>query len=455
MAGKLERGLSLGGAIGVIVGIIVGASIFVLIPSLAGMAGPSLSLAYAVSVIPAIFYVLYLIQLGGALPVTGGHYIAVTRWISPLAGVMASLGTVVAIIGTISLTAWGFASYLRGFLPSVPPMAIAMGVVILFGVINYLGIKLSGRIQAIMVGLFIIAMLIFGIGGLANFHPQLLTPFFPNGAGPFFMVIVIATFSWAGFVAIVEVAGEVQNPKRNIPRALVISLVIILVLYILQTFALTSVLKWDQVAKIGPTAVLVAASKFLPSGVVDFIVLAALLAMATTVNATLLTATRDITAWGRDGVVPEVMSRINPQFKTPGSAIVFTTLASLVGVLFAVSLDQYALVVVLALMVLKVLAATATWRMPKKAPEIYEKSTFKFSSFWRTFIWLGVVIISALIFVFGVISDLSTGLVFIGLLAFGVIYWYLRKGYLMKQGIDLEKKLRDMSDVVLEELAER
>jgi len=165
MAGKVARSLSLFGAVATIVGLVVGASIFVLVPGLAGMCGPSLWLAYLLSSIPAIFAALYLIQLGAALPVTGANYIAVTRWLSPMAGFSSSLVTLVAIVSTNCIVAWGFAQYLADMLPLIPPLLTAIGIIILFGVINWVGVKTFEMVQIVMFLAFLAAMLMFGEGG--------------------------------------------------------------------------------------------------------------------------------------------------------------------------------------------------------------------------------------------------------------------------------------------------
>ena len=452
MEPKLERSLSLGGSVGLIVGLVIGASIFVLIPQLAGMTGPSLYLAYGVSVIPTIFTSLYLVQLAGALPVTGANYVAITRLISPMAGFVSSVAAVVGMIATNCLVAWGFAEYVGKILPGLPVTSVAVGIVLFFGLINWIGVKIFEWAQVFMVILLLAAMLIFGIAGLFHVSPENTTPLFPNGIGQFILVVAIATFSWGGFIAIVEVAGEVKNPRRTIPRAIVISLFIVLLLYVLQTFVFTGVLNWQEAGRMGPTAFIVASSLFLPPAMVHFIVVAALLAMATSINSIMLMAAREAFAWSRDHVIPVAFNRIHPRFKTPERTILVTTVFSVAGVLFAADLEKYALMVVYALMVAQGLGAAAVWRMPKLMPEIYGKSLFKFPPLWRNFIFIGCLTVFGLIFTFGWVADYKTGLIFFAIMGLSLLYWYGRVNVLAGRGIHLGATLSKLSHETIEEL---
>ncbi|MBN1531776.1 MAG: APC family permease [Spirochaetes bacterium] len=450
---RLERTLSLGGSIGLIVGMVIGASIFVLIPSLAGMTGPSLYLAYAVSVVPNIFAALYLIQLGGVMPVTGANYFAVTRLISPTAGFVSSVAAVVGMICTNCLVARGFAEYLGRLMPGLPVTVTAIGVVVVFGIINWIGVRIFQWFQVIMMVMLVAGMLIFGAGGLFHLQPEYQAPLFPNGIGKFIVVVAIATFSWSGFVALTEVAGEVKNPRRNIPLAIIISLLLILFLYVVQTYAFTGTIRWDEAARIGPTALIVAAERFLPSWVVTFVVVSALFAMGTTINAIMLMAAREALAWSRDHVIPLVFNRIG-RFKTPEVLLLAMTLLSAAGVLFTANLESYAIMVVFALMVSQGLGAVAVWRMPRLMPELYRHGFFRFGKPLQHLTMAGCMVFFTGIFAFGWVADRKTGIVFMGIMAAGLCYWFARKRYLEKKGILLHSLLNNISSEVMLEMME-
>jgi APA family basic amino acid/polyamine antiporter len=452
MQGQLKRSLSLGGSIAMVVGIVIGASIFVLIPALAGMTGPSLFIAYAVSVVPVIFASLYLVQLGGALPVTGANYIVVTRLISPGVGVIMSLGAVITMVSTICLVAWGFAQYVAAYIPGISLVWCAIGVVLFFGFINCIGVKTVEWVQVAMFLLLLTGMFLFAIPGLFNIHAGNLVPLFPNGIGQFITVIAVASFSWGGVVVITEVAGEVKDPKRNIPLAIIFSILIIFLLYVGQTFVFVGTAPWAESAKIGTTAVLVNARTFLPEWTVAVIALGALFAMTTTINALIMLSAREILAWSRDRVLPAFFSRIDKRYNTPIVNIIVTTLLSVAGVAFAAALEKYALMVVFALMVIQIFGSIATWRIPGKMPELYKKALFRFGPFWRHFTMISCVFVSVLLFAFGWLADYRTGIVFTAIMAMGVAYWLIRAAYLKAHGTDLRVSLRKMGEDTLREI---
>ena len=447
MAQTLQRTLSLSGAVALTVGFVVGGSIFVLIPAMAGMTGPSLFLAYLLSAVPAIFAAFYLVQLGAVLPVTGANYIAVTRWVSPVAGFVSSLSAGIAMISSNCLVAWGFAEYLATYIPALPTTVYAVGIIILFGLLNWTGIKTFEKTQIPMLIIFMMAMLLFGVAGLFNIEPAYQTPLFPKGLGNFFMVVAVASFSWLGVIAIIEVAGEVKHPKRNIPLSIAISMGLICLLYLVQTYAFTGTQIWSESERIGPTAVLVAAAGFLPAWCVHFIALGALMAMATTVNSMILIGSREIFIWSCDLILPPVFQRINPKFHTPELGILFFTTLSVISVLFAASIEKYALMVVFALMVIQIFGATAVLRMPTVAPALFQKAPLQFTPFWRWFIWGGCMVFFLGIFAFGVLADYKTCLVFLSVCTLSLLYWFWRNAHLQKQGISLKAQLQNISDV--------
>ncbi len=243
-----------------------------------------------------------------------------------------------------------------------------------------------------------------------------------------------------------------KNPRVNIPLSILISMIIISILYGVQTYALTGTLHWQEAARIGSTAVLAAASTFLPDWCVQVISLGALMAMATSINAVMMMGAREVLVWSRDQVIPQAFGAIHPEYKTPGRAIVLFTLLSILGVLFAAGIQKYALMVIFAVMVIQFLGATAALRMPRKAPEIYQQGLFQFTPFWRWFIWVGCAVFFILIFLFGFLADYQTGLVFLGLLSVTLVYWLARKLFLRKRGICLESNLKQLSDFGILEL---
>lgn len=465
----LQRKIGLFDAVAMITGLVIGASIFVLVPMMAGMTGPSVYLAYLAAAIPAIFVVLFETQLTGTLPVTGANYMTVTRVLSPFWGAILSFGTVLCIVATNCLVSVGFSEYLIAFIKNfnpafaLDPRIFAIIILLIFSLVNYIGVTFTAITQTVMFVAFVVGMLIFGITGSVNMNPAYLTPLFPNGAMMFIVVMVLASMSWAGLAALADIGGEVKNPRRNLPLALIFSFIIILILYTLQPFALVATMNWQEAAKVGSAAIMVDAGRLLPGWGIYVIFIAAMGAILTTINALTMSMARDLVAWARDGVFPNAVASIGKKFKTPGTAILIVTVLEVLGVLIAATLDKYALATVLALMILQIIGAWAVVRIPKKLPELWGKSIFKFNTFWRWFTFIGVVVTSGFIFLAGIFLDTMddkgnptklplTLFVFIGVLIVATIWWYARKAYLKGKGVDLDKKLLEISGAALAEI---
>ncbi|MBN1689516.1 MAG: amino acid permease [Dehalococcoidia bacterium] len=468
----MKRTMGLFEAVAMITGLVVGASIFVLVPTMTGMAGPSVFLAYAAAAIPAIFVVLYEIQLTGTLPVTGANFVTVTRVLNPFWGAVISFSAVLAIIASNILVAVGFSQYLIAFIQtfnpafSLHPWVLPILIVAFFALINYLGVQIANWIQAILFVAFVLGMVIFSIVGTANMNPANLTPLFPNGIMMFVVVMVLATFSWAGLVALADIGGEVKNPRRNLPLALIIAFIIIVVLYTWQPFALVASMGWQEVAKAGSPAIMLQAGKLMPGVGIWIIFIAAMGAILTTINALTMSCARDLVAWARDGLMPKAAAHLHPKFKTPDVAILIVLILEVLGILVSATIDKYALAAVLALCLIQIVSAYCILRIPDKLPELYKKAIFKFNGFWRWFTFLGTVITSGFILLMGIFLDTMdkegnpsqvpyTVLVFIVVLVVGIIYYVIRKAYLKSKGIDLSANLQKVADATLAEAEEK
>jgi basic amino acid/polyamine antiporter, APA family len=468
----LQRKVGLFEAVAMITGLVVGASIFILVPTLAGMTGPSVYLAYLVAAIPALFVVLYQIQLTGTLPVTGANYVTVTRVMNPAWGAIISFSAVLALIASNILMAVGFGQYVTAFIQSfnpvfsIHPLILPIVCLLFFSLINFLGVGIAAVAQTIMFLAFVIGMLIFGIVGSANYNPVNMTPLFTGGAMMFIVATVLASFSWSGLVALADIGGEVKNPRRNLPLALIIAFLVVLVLYVLQPFALVGSMGAAAAAKAGPTAIMIDAGKLMPGWGIWVIFIAAMGAILTTVNALVWSAGRDLLAWGRDGLFPKAVTHLHPKFKTPDVAILVVTILEIVGLLVAATIDKYALASIFALMVIQIVGAYCVLRIPKKLPDLYKKSLFKFNGFWRWFTFIGVCITSGFILLMGIVLDMMDAkgnptqtpwvvAVFVGVLVIGIIWYYCRVAYMKGKGIDLEANLNKVADATLAEAEER
>lgn len=391
--GQLSRTINLPSAAFLIIGYVVGATIFILPGSLASQAGPAVYIAYVLAAIPAVLACFVMALIGCAIPASGSIYLVIRNALSPALGFFYIWLMVALAVVAIPLVAYGFADYFAYFYPGLNNKIIALSVISLFIAVNCFGMKLTSKLQNIMVIGFIVVLLVFGIGGLANADHSTMTPLFPRGWSPVMVAAMTAYFSYVGVFVIAEVAGEIKNPGRTIPLAILLSFVVITLLYVLVPLALTSILRWDSPDMSG-MAVVAAAKLFLPQWVVTLIAVGALFAAATSINGIMLGMSRDLYQGARTGLFPRYLARIHNRFGTPSRAIMVVGTLSLAGALLEGSIVQYTQIAVMGLMVVQVITGFALLKVPTRMAEAYQASPFKLGNVPFRFICVCYIIFS-------------------------------------------------------------
>lgn len=444
----MKRTVGVAGGVFTLVGYVIGASIYILPGQLAAASGPGVFVAFLLASIPALLASFAAAQIGVVFPVSGASYVAVSRVLSPFWGFILVWTTLVGAAVGMPLLAYGLADYLAYFVPGLNVMWTAVAVVLLLGIINLIGIRASVGVQAVMVVVFVVALLFFGVTGLLNGNYEQMTPLFPLGFGAIVMAAVPAYFSYSGFMVIVEMGEEIKHPSKAIPRILITSFLAVLIVYTIVTLALPSIIPWAALSGV-QAPVGAAASRFLPGWLAAAISLSAVLAAATSINGVLLTQTRDVLALARDRIFPKAFAHIGRSSGIPDRAVILMVLLSVAGILLGASITEYAVMTVLAFMVVQILAGVALLRLPKKFPEEFQKATFRLGSAGRLFVAFGLIVISFLFMILGISQSPAPSLVFLGTVVLGYVYYELRKKMLKKYGVIIEEELhRQISESI-------
>ncbi|MFD2131836.1 APC family permease [Pseudogracilibacillus auburnensis] len=386
-----SKKISLIGAIAIIVGTVVGASIFILLGPIAGQTGPSLFLAYLVAFLPALFGSIFYAQLGSAMPATGGTYHYSKRLLNPTIGYIATISLILGGIGATVMLAIGFAEYLHFFIPTLPVKFAALIIILILYGINLLGLKSAEMAQILMTIWILLALFIFAIPGLFHIEPQNLTPLIPNGLGSFLMGSALAVYSYVGYGIISEIGGNIENPKRNIPKATFISLGIIVCIYALVAFVAIGVVPWEQLSTSG-ASVAEAARIFLHPQLVFFISIGALFATVTTINAVFMTIPGDFKALAKEGIFNKKVMR-KEMNNTPFFPITILVITSCIGIYTGFSVDFFATITIVGLLLNTVILGIALWKLPQKEKEAYENAPYRIKKgILRFAIVLGVLL---------------------------------------------------------------
>ena len=308
---------------------------FFLLPGLAAaQTGPSVILAYFVAgilILPAMFSVA---ELSTAMPRAGGAYYFIDRSLGPLFGTVGGIGSWLALIFKSAFALIGMGAYIAIFI-DLPITPVAITLTILFGILNVVGAKESSWLQNVMVAT-LVSILFFYVfqGAFAVFNVDFFevvreefSPFFQFGPQGFFATIGFVFVSYAGLTKVASVSEEVQNPDRNIPLGMILSLATATFIYVVGVFIMVMLLEPEALHS-DLTPVATAGDQFLTwlpgnTGLI-LVVIAAIAAFASTANAGIMSAARYPLAMARDELIPTYFSKLG-RFGTPTIATVATT----------------------------------------------------------------------------------------------------------------------------------
>ena len=434
-------------------GFVLGVTIFVFPGELAPMAGPALFISFLIAGIPTILSCFVAAQLGNIFPTSGRGYVAASTVLSPFWGFMVVWNIMICMVTGIPAVAYGFAKYAMYFGPFQDwnIVIVAGTCVVFFGLINLIGVQATAWMQAVMITIYIAVLAVFVIGGMFHMNLDLMRPLIPGPEitwGSVLQAAVIATYTMSGYMVISEMGDDIRDPRRTIPRALLISFVLVSFLYVGACFVAPGLLPWRELAA-SQTPVADAAVTFLPPIFGPLIALSALLGGATTVNAWFLTQSRDVFALARDRVFPAPLARVNAGNKEPAGALIFCTFIVLVGVLTGGRISDYGMLTVFGMFFVSVIVGVVVFLAPRRVPRYYARAEFKLGRIGLPFFSIAFILSSVVFIAFGILGSPMLFLTYVSLLVPGMVYYALRKRYLRGKGVDIEVLLtRDLSHLI-------
>ncbi|HEV2423587.1 MAG TPA: amino acid permease [Terriglobia bacterium] len=343
---QLTRGLGSYATTAVVAGTVIGTGIF-LVPSqmLAHTGSPAKVMGvWVFAGILSLFGALGYAELGGALPEAGGEYVYLREAYGPGMGFVYGWSQfLVAKAASIATLATGFLLYTSYFFPSlnqvlwrVPPgpgahtfsltgtQIGAVLIIFLLSGFNVLGVRRSGALQTVFTAAKLSVLVVLIVAGIALGHGSFehFRGAVPAAAGTsgFLLATVSALWAYDGWNNLSMVAAEVQNPRRNMPRALIIGMLIVLGVYLLANVSYFYVLTPGE-ALATTTIATTAARRFLGSGGGTFVAVGVLISTFAALNGSVLSGSRIPYAQAHDGLLPMRLARVHPRFRTPAVAI--------------------------------------------------------------------------------------------------------------------------------------
>jgi APA family basic amino acid/polyamine antiporter len=341
---ELRQGLGLFEAVVYGVGLILGAGIYAILGAATGVTGESVVLAFVLAAAIAALTGLSYAELASIYPRAEGDYIYVREAFSwRRVSDLTALGRL--LMGTISAAAvaLAFSGYLTRFvdLPAVP---VALLLVLVTGLVNVWGIEFSVRVNVVFTAIEVAGLLIIVWLGAGSWGEATVTQTANGGFGIVHAAFLVF-FAYLGFGSIVNVSEETEDAATTIPRAIVLSIVITTVLYVLVGLSAVALVDWQLLGGSASPLSLVAAAGWGPVGAQ---VLAAIALFSTTNTVLILQVSTSRLLYGVSRaeyqVFPAVLSRVHPSRQTPHLAVAVVC----VGTLPFVFLDDIGVVAGLA-----------------------------------------------------------------------------------------------------------
>ncbi|MEU4133303.1 amino acid permease [Streptomyces wuyuanensis] len=376
--GTLRRSLTMWQLTMISIGATLGTGIFVVLGEATPLAGPAVAISFVVAGLTALFSALSYAELAGAVPVSGSSYSYSYATMGELIAWVCGWCLVLEYGVSVAAVAVGWGEYLNELLdgtigvtiPSAVSAPIGEGgfinlpalVVVLLAMVFLMGgAKESARVNTVMVVVKIVTLLLFIGIGFMGIKAGNYAPLAPLGVTGISAAAATLFFSYIGFDAASTAGEEAKNPKKDLPRAIMLSLLIVTVLYCLVALVAVGAMPWQDFE--GTEAALAQIMKDVTGQSFWGVVLAAgaVVAIASVVFAVLYGQTRILFAMSRDGLVPTVFAKVNEKTGAPRANTVIVSLfcgvlaafiplgelanATSIGTLFAFALVNVAVII--------------------------------------------------------------------------------------------------------------
>ena len=310
------------------VGLTLGAGIYVLIGEAAGFAGDALWIAFVLGSTVALFAGFSYAELSSIFPKAAAEYVFVknafkNNFFAFLIGWLTAITSVI----TAATVALGFGGYFAEFV-DIPIIISAIGLLIILSIVNFVGIRESAWTNTIFTIIEAVGLILIIIIGFTISNPEPVNYIeSPSGFTGIVVAFVLIFFAFIGFEDMANVAEEVKKPKRTLPKAIILSVVIAGIVYVLVSLAIVRVVNWEELAASSAPIALVAEKGLGPEAHI-LLSSIALFAITNTVLITLVAGSRIFYGMAKEKVFPKTLKKIHFKTKTPWIAIIVIMMTS-------------------------------------------------------------------------------------------------------------------------------
>lgn len=377
---SLRRELGTIESYAILIGILVGAGIFAVTSDAGAMTGPSVVLGYIVLapvvMATAVAYLVFLTTSLGLQP--GGEVLHIERtfqnrtltFVSAWLKCVSYLGAAAYLANALALN---LAKLFGVQLDPGPQTMLAVSAVAFFWFVHTRSVLWFGRLQVVMCGVLAVALVVLIVPGLFAVEFANLQPFFTGGVGGFATSLPLLFFAYAGFESLAHSAGEVRDSQQQLPRVFVRGIMLTTLIFVLMSIVAFGVLPEGAVSA-SRVPMSEAAAVYLPVGARELVTIGAIMAIATSLNATLIVPARLAWSMAKVGQLPRALGELHPVRQTPDLGV---TVGSVLTILLILSgkLHLALAIATSALMALYAIHSLALLALPRRNPQLFAEVT--------------------------------------------------------------------------------
>lgn len=422
------------------VGSVIGAGIFSMMMTGMAMTGRSIALALVGAMLITILQQVRSIFMASMFALDGGMYSQQALILPP---VFTGITVICFVFSNFSFSVYGIsiAQYLVQLIPALAPFQTILGVLILtaFFLITVRGTGFLAKIQNVMAICMYVALAIFIVFGLVSGGTAGATdgtPYFSAGPVGFLMAIAVMSFTCNGATNVINLSADAENPKRNIPIAVLGSAAICALIYFLLGFVSSNVV---PMAEVGTATLGTVAQKIMPGGLYIFFVIGgAIFALTTSLLGGISAISAPIVAGAEDGWLPKAVAK---RTKTgyPYVVMIVMYLIAALPALFNFSLDTIVSFILVPGMVVNIITVFMSFKLPQKYPEAWKNCSLR-CPYWLYCVLLVLSMLASLITaVFSLLGLDMVGLIGnlgLTIFLFGFSFWRLKSGKVELKSIE-------------------
>lgn len=407
------------------IGNCVGSGIFVSMGSGIGFTGRSIPVALIAACAVVLFAYAYKTIMAGMFVLPGGNYSQQALLQPPLLVGVSAISTVFTGLA-FAMYALSIVEYASTVFPQITPYGkwIAVAIITIFFITTFFGGKFMGKFNLILVAVLLVSLLVYVVVGLPQVDFSTANPFgegyFKGGATGFIMAVAMMSFACQGATMPIAMTADAKNPKRSLPKAILLASLVVMVIYCLIGIVSAGILPVEQVAD---KSLGVVAKEIFPYGVfVVFIIGGACFAIATSLYGAIASVQHPLMATIEDGWLPAFLGKKNKK-GYPWVMMLVLYVIAVVPIFVNIGLQDLISLMMIPVMVLNLINNILMFKLIKKYPQAWEKSFFHMPK-WAFCVTMALAILCDLLISVALFTTMKSGDQYLIIIMIAVLFGY-------------------------------